>query len=103
MLQKLLLHDETIHICEFLNDLNLQDCLPLFSSAWSSIKQSTLHKVWKSLLGDSFVKEVEKCSQLESIEHIHEFQYSDESTNVPDVMVDKKRNSCLILIFQQSK
>lgn len=42
---------------KYLKNLNLDDCFILLKKAWESLEKTTLHKVWRSILGDSLISD----------------------------------------------
>lgn len=40
---------------EFLKEMNISDCFTNLKTAWENLKDSTLNKIWKPLLGESCI------------------------------------------------
>lgn len=53
LLRNLLFAEKLEGADEFLKRLNYRDCFPILNEAWKTVKESTLHKIWKPLLGNS--------------------------------------------------
>lgn len=52
MLRNLIFADRLQGADNYLKNLNYHDCFSILNEAWNSLKNSTLEKVWKHLLGD---------------------------------------------------
>lgn len=80
VLRSILFADTVEGVDNFLKDFNLRDCFPLLKSARNLLQNSTLNKVWKPILGDTF---------LINKNHSNAVQFDLKSTEDANEMLDQ--------------
>lgn len=85
LLRSLLIEEKAGNSFEFLKSLDFKNCFGLLSKAWGEVKESTLRKGWKPILGEEIIRNFTENSMTNERfypEHFDELQYQNEIRNI---------------------